>query len=183
MCTLIKQLKFMIELTTSDIVLRIVISICLGMILGLERTLAGKTAGMRTYSMVALGSAVFILTAELVKNAVPSSIVYNPLSVAAAVITGIGFIGAGLVIFQSNKIIGLTTAAGLWVSAGIGITVGFGLFNLAVIATVASLIIFTLMWFFEEGLKKFSYKPGTESITKVEEDIKEQEEKFFTPKQ
>ena len=69
---------------------------------------------------------------------------------------------AGLVIFQANKITGLTTAAGLWVSAGVGIAVGFGLFNLAIIATMATLLVFTIMWFMEKVLIKYSYKSDNE---------------------
>ncbi len=130
----------------------------LGTIIGLERTLAGKGAGMRTYAMVTLGSSLFILISEIILSTVSNPSLANPLLIASSIITGIGFIGAGLVIFQSNKIIGLTTAAGLWVSSGVGIACGFGLFTLALIATVAALLVFTLMWFIENILQKFSYK-------------------------
>ncbi len=81
---------------------------------------------------------------------------------ASAIISSIGFIGAGLVVFQlpDHKVTGLTTAASFWVSAGIGISSGFGLFKLAIIGTVATLIVFTIFWFFENNLKRFSYKNG-----------------------
>lgn len=148
----------MIALTTADLIIRIAIAMGLGTIIGLERTLAGKGAGMRTYAMVTLGSSLFILISEIILSTVSNPSLANPLLIASAIITGIGFIGAGLVIFQSNKIIGLTTAAGLWVSSGVGIACGFGLFTLALIATVAALLVFTLMWFIENILQKFSYK-------------------------
>ena len=145
-------------LTTADLIIRIAIAMGLGTIIGLERTLAGKGAGMRTYAMVTLGSSLFILISEIILSTVSNPSLANPLLIASSIITGIGFIGAGLVIFQSNKIIGLTTAAGLWVSSGVGIACGFGLFTLALIATVAALLVFTLMWFIENILQKFSYK-------------------------
>ena len=114
----------MITLTLTEIIIRISIAVGLGALLGLERTLAGKNAGLRTYAMVSLGSALFIIIAEIVSSKIPNS---NPLLLGSAVITGIGFIGAGLVLFQDHKVTGLTTAAGLWVSAGIGMAAGYGL--------------------------------------------------------
>jgi putative Mg2+ transporter-C (MgtC) family protein len=157
----------MIALTTTDLIIRIAIAIGLGTVIGLERTLAGKGAGMRTYAMVTLGSSLFILIAEIISNNVSNPSLANPLLIASAIITGIGFIGAGLVIFQTNKIIGLTTAAGLWVSAGVGIATGFGLFTLAIIATIAALLVFTIMWFLEKMLLKYSYKNGINDEEKL----------------
>lgn len=164
----------MFVLTTTDIIIRVAVAVGLGTIIGIERTLAGKGAGMRTYSMITLGSSVFVLISQLVIISVGITPVINPLVIPAAVITGIGFLGAGLIIFQSNKITGLTTAAGLWVSTGVGIATAFGLFDLALITTIAALFIFTLMWFLENIFKKHSYTPETESIA-----IENQEKKFF----
>ena len=147
----------MIALTTIDLIIRIAIAIGLGTVIGLERTLAGKTAGMRTYSMITLGSAIFVIISETIINSLSNPLIASPLMMPAAVITGIGFIGAGLIIFQGNKISGLTTAAGLWVAAGVGIASGFGQFSLAILATIGALLIFTLMWFLEDVLKRYSY--------------------------
>jgi putative Mg2+ transporter-C (MgtC) family protein len=144
----------MITLTLTEIIIRISVAVGLGALLGLERTLAGKNAGLRTYAMVSLGSALFIIIAEIVSFSVPNS---NPLLLGSAVITGIGFIGAGLVLFQDNKVTGLTTAAGLWVSAGIGMASGYGFYQIAIVAFVAALLVFTLFWFIESILKKLSY--------------------------
>ncbi len=148
----------MIALTTIDIITRIAIAIGLGTVIGLERTLAGKTAGMRTYGMITLGASVFVIISEIIISSLSNPLIASPLMIPAAVITGIGFIGAGLIILQGNKISGLTTAAGLWVASGIGIASGLGLFSLAIIVTVGALLIFTLMWFLENILKRFSYK-------------------------
>ena len=160
----------MIALTTIDIITRVAVAVGLGTILGLERTLAGKNAGMRTYSMITLGSSIFVIISEVVVYSlsnplIASRLIASPLQVPAAVITGIGFIGAGLIIFQGNKISGLTTAAGFWVASSIGIASGFGFFTLAIIATIGALIIFTIMWFIENLLKKYSYNLTKERNT------------------
>jgi len=152
----------MIVLTTTEIITRIAFAIGLGTIIGLERTLAGKGAGMRTYAMITLGSSVFVIISQIIISTLSSPLIASPLAVPTAVITGIGFIGAGLIILQANKITGLTTAAGLWVSSGVGISVGFGLYTVAIITTIAAIIIFTLMWFIEKLLKRFSYKSTDE---------------------
>ena len=152
----------MITLTTTAIIVRIAVAIGLGMVIGLERTLTGKTAGMRTYAMITLGASLFVIISEIIIATINNPLVASPLAVPTAVITGIGFIGAGLIIFQANKITGLTTAAGLWVTAGVGIACGFGLFTLAIIATIAVLVIFTIMLFLENSFRKHFYKPGDE---------------------
>ncbi len=149
-------------LTTTEIIIRMAVALVLCSIVGLERTLAGKRAGMRTYAMIGVGSALFIIISELIIASSPYPSSSSPLSMASAIISSIGFIGAGLVVFQlpDHKVTGLTTAASFWVSAGIGISSGFGLFKLAIIGTVATLIVFTIFWFFENNLKRFSYKNG-----------------------
>jgi putative Mg2+ transporter-C (MgtC) family protein len=150
----------MLTLTTVEIITRIAYAIGLGSVVGLERTFAGKGAGMRTYAMVSLGSSIFIIISETVLSQFPDQALANPMLVASAIITGVGFIGAGLTIFKDHGVIGLTTAAGLWVAAGIGIASGFGLFNIAIAAAVGGLVVFTILWFIEKTLKKFSYKGG-----------------------
>ncbi len=173
----------MLVLTTTEIILRIAVAIGLGTLIGLERTLAGKTAGMRTYGMITLGASVFVLVSEIVMTTLTNPLVASPVFMPAAIISGVGFLGAGLIIFQSNKITGLTTASGLWVASGIGMACGFGFFTLATITTVGALLIFTLMWFLEELLKKFSYKTESESIAlEQEEEILKTENKFFNVK-
>jgi putative Mg2+ transporter-C (MgtC) family protein len=125
------------------------LALVLGASLGLERTVAGKTAGMRTYALVSMGSCLFILISIFVVPSV-ESFNFDPLRIAASVVMGIGFLGGGVIIFKDSTLSGLTTAAGLWVSAAIGVAVGYGLFALAVFATFATLLVFTLMWFIEQ---------------------------------
>lgn len=173
----------MLVLTTTEIILRISVAIGLGTLIGLERTLAGKTAGMRTYGMITLGASVFVLVSEIVMTTLSNPLVASPVFMPAAIISGVGFLGAGLIIFQSNKITGLTTASGLWVASAIGMACGFGFFTLATITAIGALLIFTLMWFLEEILKKFSYKTESESIAlEAEEQILKKENKFFNVK-
>ncbi|MBI4120710.1 MAG: MgtC/SapB family protein [Parcubacteria group bacterium] len=143
---------------TQDICLRLIAAAFLGLILGTERVLAHKQAGMRTYALISLGAALFIVVSETILKESVAGASADPLRVAAAIVTGIGFIGAGLIIFKEKTIRGLTTAAGLWVTAGIGIASGFGLYAIAVLGTLLAFLIFTLVWFLEYGVKKWSGK-------------------------
>lgn len=129
----------------------LVVALLLGSVLGLERTLAHKTAGVRTYGLVAMGSCLFILISRFVIPTV-ENFAYDPLRLAAGVIMGIGFLGGGVIIFKDSTLQGLTTAAGLWVAAGIGMAIGYGLIQLAVFATLATLLTFTLFWFIEHKI-------------------------------
>jgi putative Mg2+ transporter-C (MgtC) family protein len=141
-----------------DIFIKLSVAMLLGVILGIERTVAHKTAGMRTYGLVSMGAALFVIISEIVSQRYFDFNSFDPLRMASQVIVGIGFLGAGLIIFQEagQKVSGLTTAAGLWVSAGIGIASGFGLYSLAVFAVVLSLFIFTILWFIERRIKNIT---------------------------
>lgn len=143
--------------STAGPFLSLIIALVLGACLGTERTFAGKTAGMRTYALVSMGSCLFILIARFV---IPTAGTYafDPLRIAAGVIMGIGFLCGGVIIFRDSHLSGLTTAAGLWVAAGIGMAVGYGLTPLAVFATLATLFIFVVMWFIEDLVNRFPGK-------------------------
>ena len=138
---------------TGDIfipLLNLLIAMALGGLIGVERSLAGKTAGMRTYSLVAVGAAFFVV----ISQSLPADIIGDITRIPAAIISGIGFLGAGLIIFKEEEstVSGLTTAAGLWVAAGIGVACAYGMYIFAVGATFITLFIFTLMWDFEQKL-------------------------------
>jgi len=147
------------ELSTLDIVLRLVVAVLLGGLVGVERTLAGKTAGMRTYALVAMGSALFIIISLVVSFQFISLGNFNPFVIAPQILVGIGFIGAGLVFHNNHdqRTSGLTSAAGLWVAAGIGMACGFHLYALALIVALLTILIFTILWYVEKGFKKISY--------------------------
>jgi len=125
----------------------ILVSLLLGAVLGIERTIAGKEAGLRTFSLVTVGACLFVLTGEAVASLRPD-ISYDPLRMAASIVTGIGFLGAGLIIFQ-HELKGLTTAAALWVASAVGTAVGFKLYVLASFATFLTLLILVGLWFVE----------------------------------
>lgn len=134
----------------SDILIRIVFSIVLGSIIGLERELTNKSAGLRTQIMVCLGSCLFtILSIYGFSTAVTLYPLGDPSRVAAQIITGIGFIGAGTVLRQGLTVTGLTTASTLWIVAAIGMACGCGKINIAVVSTVLAVAILVLIRVFE----------------------------------
>ncbi len=136
-----------------DLFIRLVVAAALGGLLGLERTVAGKVAGLRTYALVSLGSALFISVSELVVARSGGPAVIDTLRVASHVVLGIVFLGAGLIVFRESRVSGLTTAAGLWVAAGIGMTTGFGFYLLAIFAALLTLVVFTVLWLIEKKIK------------------------------
>ncbi len=142
--------------------LQLILALALGVILGLERTFAGKVAGVRTFGLVSMGACLLIISSVLVNQNFIGITNFDPMRLAAGIITGIGFIGAGLIILKENKLEGLTTAAGLWVSCGIGIAVGFKLFGLAVFAAFLAFLTFTLMWFVEDKFRKTIQKNASD---------------------
>ena len=125
----------------------------LGLLLGAERSIAGKSAGMRTFALVSLGACLFTIVSVLVTTQYLGKVNFDPMRITAAIVTGVGFIGAGLIMFRQNLLRGLTTAAGLWVAAGVGSAVGFGLYAIAVYTTLLTLLIFTAVWFIEAHMK------------------------------
>lgn len=135
------------------IFLQLILALVLGMVLGIQRTLSGKNAGMRTYSLVSMGCALLVIIAQEVILLYPTKINFDPLSLAGSVMQGIGFLGAGLIIFHGTKINGLTTAAGIWMSAAIGIAVGYHLYAVAIFSTFLTLVVFTILWSVEEKVK------------------------------
>lgn len=146
-----------IDVGTMDIITHLGVALLLGMIIGSERVLAHKTAGMRTYALVAMGSALFVLVSEEIVGRYLGLPGLNPTMIVSQIIVGVGFLGTGLIFTKENKLMGLTTATGLWVSAGIGMASGFGLYSLAMIATILTLFIFIVLWFIEEQLRKSKY--------------------------
>src|SRR5580692_4446375 len=113
---------------TSLMFAKLVIAMLLGGVLGTERAiLARQPAGMRTFGIVALAACLFIIMSNYVDSAYIGVANIQPLQLAAGVATGIGFIGAGLIIFRGGTVHGVTTAAALWIATAIGMAVGYGL--------------------------------------------------------
>lgn len=138
-----------------DMILRLTAALGFGMLIGAERLLMHKEAGMKTHALVAVGSAVFIIISEMLaqKYAVES---FDPSRIASQIIVGVGFLGAGSIIFKGSRLLGLTTAGGLWVTAGIGMAAGFGFYSLAAISTVLVLFILVAMNILERPIRKIS---------------------------
>ncbi len=133
---------------------KLIVAMLLGGIIGTERAiLAKQAAGTRTFGLVALGAALFIVIGETVNHSYIGLVSFEPLQIAGYIVTGIGFLGGGLIIFRGHSLHGVTTAAGLWLAAGVGMACGFGLFNIAVFATILALIMFTGMWYVENKFK------------------------------
>lgn len=137
-----------------EIIISLVGAVILGSIIGTQRSLAGKTAGMRTYALVAMGSAMFIIVGRLVAERFVGFANFDPLRMAAQIIAGIGFLGGGMIIFHDSKLTGLTTSAGLWVSAGVGMAMGFSLYLVAILGTFLTLFVFSLLWYVEQYLDR-----------------------------
>lgn len=123
------------------VLIRVIAAVLLGAVLGIERERAGKPAGLRTHMIVCLGTAVVVLACTEVNMGL------DGLSrVIQGIVTGIGFIGAGTILKlnEQREIHGLTTAAGLWITAAIGVSVGLGALGLALIGTVLTLLVLVL---------------------------------------
>lgn len=139
----------------------ITIALILGSLIGIERTIAGKQAGMRTFSLVSVGACLFVLMGEEVARLYGPGLDYDPMRMAASIVTGIGFLGAGLIIFQ-HELKGLTTAAALWVTSAVGAAVGFKLYSVAFFTTFVTLLIFVGLWFLEQAILRHVKTPARE---------------------
>jgi len=135
-----------------EIILRLVLAVLLGSAVGVERTRAGKIAGLRTFALVSLGACLFVLMSTYITNMYQGWA--DPARVLASIVIGIGFLGAGMIILGKDGLKNLTTAASIWLTAGIGAAIGFGFYSEAFITTILVIIIFTLFWELEEYIRK-----------------------------
>ena len=139
----------------NEMFISLFVAMALGIALGFERFIAGKSAGIRTYTLISLGSALFVIISQQV-TATSGLYNFDPLRIAAQIVAAAGFLGIGAMFHRENKVIGLTTASGLWVAAGIGMASGFRLYSLAVMVTILAIFTFVVLWFIEKQIKKFS---------------------------
>jgi putative Mg2+ transporter-C (MgtC) family protein len=146
-----------------DIVWRLGLALALSAAIGLERELSQKAAGLRTYTLVGLGSALFMIVSKygffdvLEEN----TVVLDPSRVAAQIVSGIGFIGAGLIFVRRDSVRGLTTAAGIWLTAAIGAACGASLTLLAIATTVAYFLVVFVVSPLARRLPASPYAPST----------------------
>lgn len=132
-----------------DFILRLFIAGILGAIIGLDREYRAKEAGYRTHFLVSLGSALIMIVSQygFQQIILENSVTLDPSRVAAQVVSGIGFIGAGTIIIQKQFVRGLTTAAGIWATAGIGLACGAGMYGISIAATILTLVGLELLSF------------------------------------
>ena len=138
------------EVTFASSLLRLIISFALGALIGVERQLRRREAGMRTFTLICLGSTAAMLVSIWIPQTYPNFLNGDPGRIAAQVLSGIGFLGAGAIIQSHGSVHGLTTAACIWVTAVIGLAVGAGMFLPAAITTLLTLFALITLEYFEK---------------------------------
>ena len=143
---------------TSDVwhfVIRLVVSIICGIVIGIERKTRSKEAGIRTHAIVCMAACLFMIISKYMTTAQFNEYGQSgdPSRIASTVVTGIGFLGAGIIMYRRDVMYGLTTAAGVWATAAIGMAIGAGFVVLGAVATV---LIIILQIFFHLPIKAFS---------------------------
>ena len=146
-----------------NLFIRILVAAILGGVLGIERDIHGRQAGLRTHILVSVGSALFFILSTHIATfnvIVPDGFmkVTDPGRIAAQIVTGIGFLGAGVILKEGFTVVGLTTAACLWISAAIGMTAGAGLYSIAISTTILSLFSLVLLRLLERCYRKDIYR-------------------------
>ena len=140
------------EITQMSVVIRILAAIIVGGLIGMERGMKNRPAGLRTYMLVCVGSCLIMLTNQFIYQTTGSG---DTMRLGAQVVSGIGFLGAGtIVVTKHNQIKGLTTAAGLWACAGVGLAFGIGFYEGALTAAVGIYSILTILQRWEKRLHR-----------------------------
>lgn len=144
------------------ITLRLIVAMIFGAVIGIQRERAGKPAGLRTHMLVSSGTAVFVIASE--------EFGMNPDSVSRVIqglVTGIGFLGAGAIlkIYDKRVVEGLTTAAGIWMTAALGVAIGLGRFGVALVATLLAWMTLSLVRQLEDILNKRSRKDEKDAVS------------------
>ena len=131
------------EVTLISVIVRIFAAALIGGLLGMERELKNRAAGLRTYMLVCVGACLVMLTNQYIYQAVDSG---DPVRMGAQVVSGIGFLGAGtIIVTRRSQIKGLTTAAGLWSAAGVGLALGIGFYEAAIFGGLAIFMVMSLL--------------------------------------
>ena len=158
--------------STTDLILRLLLVVIAGGLIGAEREYHSKSAGFRTMILICLGSFLFTSFSRFMSDASPDRIASN-------VVTGIGFLGAGVIFKTQNRMNGITTAATIWAVAGLGMGIANGLFEIVLVSTAVILISLLLLTKLEELIdrinKSFSYR----IVSEYKEDLLKEYEKLF----
>ena len=147
------------------ILIRLSLALLMGAVIGFERSYHGRLAGLRTHALVAVsGCLLMLLTAfqwQLLEGAPIDTIRVDPTRMAQGIMTGIGFLGAGVIIRENLTVRGLTTATSIWMTSSIGIVIGMGFFSAGIVATFITLAILSLFGWFEKKLPTYNYSQLT----------------------
>lgn len=144
------------ELTWASIALRMTLAFVLGGVIGMERGMKNRPAGLRTYMLVTLGACVVMITNQYIYQVFDTG---DPVRMGAQVVSGIGFLGAGTIIVTGrNKIKGLTTAAGLWATATVGLALGIGFYEVGIAAGVLVFLVLTVLHEWESYMRRSSHR-------------------------
>ena len=143
----------MITPETFTMLYKITLSAVLGLIIGAERESRDKPAGLRTHALVAMGSTLFTLL-SFVNLFEGLGYSFDPSRIAAQIVVGIGFLGGGMIFLKDNDARGLTTAAGIWVTAAIGMAIGFGAYTVAIYGTAFVFLILWALRYLEDKIHK-----------------------------
>jgi len=135
-----------------DLIIRLIVATFLGAAIGLEREVSRRYAGLRTFALVSLGAALFTIAANEVTIGLFGRQYADPTRIVGQIVLGIGFLGAGLIVFQHEKVLNLTTAAAIWVTAAIGTASGFGAYAIAVATTILTLFVLVVLRWCEEKM-------------------------------
>jgi putative Mg2+ transporter-C (MgtC) family protein len=161
----------MANIFDTEFIVALCVATVLGGILGFEREIHGRPAGLRTHLLVSLGSATFMILSPYVAS-MGKGIPTDPGRISAQIVTGIGFLGAGAIVREGISVRGLTTAACLWIAAAIGMTAGAGRYMGAVLITTIALFALLLLPHVESRFRTHSYRV-LEVITPIDVDVNE----------
>ncbi|HWZ71342.1 MAG TPA: MgtC/SapB family protein, partial [Casimicrobiaceae bacterium] len=139
-----------------ELLLRPLLALLAGALVGLERSYRGRAAGLRTYALVCLGSALLVVLAEELSRG-PAGGVGDSTRVIQGIVTGIGFLGAGVIVKEGFSVRGLTTAASIWVISAVGVVIGGGFYVLGAIATALTLALLSILRTVEDRLPSQTY--------------------------
>ena len=135
-----------------EVIGQLLLAVLLGSIIGIERTLAHRLAGFRTFALVALGACVFTVVSNIAFESFGPASAFDPSRIASQIVVGVGFLAGGLIVFNKDQVHGLTTSAGLWVAAAIGMAVGFKLYLIAIAVAILTVLVFGLFWQLEQKI-------------------------------
>lgn len=179
------------ESISANFLVRLAVAAILGSLIGLERDIHGREAGLRTNILISLGAAVFMILSEAIAQAYAvgtgTEALYraDPARIAAQIVTGIGFLGAGSIIKSGMTVRGLTTAACIWMSAGIGMASGAGFFELAAAAAVLSIFSLVFLSKIEKKYSRDTYRTleiitdGSVDVTRIIKIVKHKDIKIL----